>query len=177
MDDPTSPERWLPVPIPPFGQFYEVSDQGRVRSLDRDQRIGYGATRRIFGQILSPGRTKSGHLHVSMSAYGESKTCTVHRLVALAFLGDPEPGQEVRHWPDRDPTNNRLDNLRWGTRLENAQDRLAHGTDSSTNKTHCPYGHEYTQENTLVEKSGSRSCRICKRRRFREWYHKKKNVY
>ena len=47
-----------------------------------------------------------------------------------AFVGPCPPGMEVRHFPDRDPTNNRLDNLQYGTRQENMEDRTIHGTDN-----------------------------------------------
>ena len=51
----------------------------------------------------------------------------VHRLVLLAFVGPCPPGMETRHL-DRDPRNNRLDNLLWGTPKKNAKDKKRHGT-------------------------------------------------
>lgn len=52
----------------------------------------------------------------------------VHRLVLEAFVGPCPPGMECRHFPDRDPTNNRLDNLSWATRKQNMEDKASHGT-------------------------------------------------
>lgn len=52
----------------------------------------------------------------------------VHKLVAEAFIGPCPDGMEVRHFPDRSTSNNRLDNLSYGTRLQNAADRRTHGT-------------------------------------------------
>ena len=51
----------------------------------------------------------------------------VHRLVLLAFVGPPPSGSECRHL-DRNPANNMLLNLRWGTKKENADDKVLHGT-------------------------------------------------
>mgnify|MGYP002780477625 CR=1 FL=1 len=58
----------------------------------------------------------------------------VHTLVLEAFVGPCPPGMECRHFPDRDPTNNNLTNLSWGTRSRNQRDRNAHGTDNRGSK-------------------------------------------
>jgi hypothetical protein len=52
----------------------------------------------------------------------------IHRLVLEAFVGPCPEGMECRHHPDRDPANNRLENLRWGTRTENVADMKRDGT-------------------------------------------------
>jgi hypothetical protein len=52
----------------------------------------------------------------------------VHHLVLLAFVGPCPEGMEACHFPDRDPSNNRLGNLRWDTHRANCDDRAAHGT-------------------------------------------------
>lgn len=67
-------------------------------------------------------RTDKGYFVVSVAG----KTVPVHRLVILAWVGEPLPGQECRHL-DGNPLNNQLGNLAWGTRAENAADREAHG--------------------------------------------------
>jgi hypothetical protein len=59
---------------------------------------------------------------------GSRKRFLVHRLVLLAFVGPCPEGMECRHFPDRDVTNNNLDNLQWGTKEENAADKVIHGT-------------------------------------------------
>jgi len=53
---------------------------------------------------------------------------SVHALVLEAFIGPRPKGAVTRHFPDRDPTNNRLENLQWGTPTENRQDMKFHGT-------------------------------------------------
>ena len=60
---------------------------------------------------------------------GSPQNTYVHELVLLAFVGPrPDSRMDCRHFPDPDPTNNRLENLSWGTRKENAHDRVIHGT-------------------------------------------------
>lgn len=51
-----------------------------------------------------------------------------HRLVLEAFVGPCPEGMEARHYPDRDPTNNKLDNLSWANHIENEKDKEKHGT-------------------------------------------------
>ncbi len=88
---------------------YEVSDAGLVRCGARP---------------LTPWRHKSGHLYVRLKRKPERQTWQVHHLVLYAFVGAPLPGQECRHL-NGDPQDNRLANLKWGTRLENIKDLIA----------------------------------------------------
>lgn len=104
---------------------------------------------------------------------GRGRTEKVHRLIAIAFLGQPEARQEVRHL-DGDPSNNRVDNLKWGTRSENIRDSVRHGTHVWANKTHCPQGHAYDAPNTYIRSNGGRMCRECLRQRCAEYRAKKK---
>jgi hypothetical protein len=117
-------ERWLPA-IGYVG--YEVSDHGRVRSLDRILRCPHFdkfakilvmTDRRRRGQILRPGTVKSGHQLVVL---GKGNSVFVHKLVLEAFVGTAPEGHECCHWDD-DPSNNHLGNLRWGTRTDNMAD-------------------------------------------------------
>lgn len=61
---------------------------------------------------------------------GRRRTFNAHVLIAEAFHGPRPDGMQVRHL-DGDPTNNRPDNLRWGTAKENSADRIAHGRQST----------------------------------------------
>ena len=106
-----------------------------------------------------------------MSLYGGKKSVAVHRLVALAFHGEPEPGQLVRHL-DGDQTNNVPSNLAWGTMAENQLDSVRHGTHRWASVTECPKGHAYSDENTYVDPNGRRNCRTCRRDQGREWARK-----
>lgn len=113
--------------IPGYEGRYEVSDQGRVRSLGHRVRIvirGAETTRFSPGKILTPGRSgSSGHLSV---AIGKGNSVLVHILVMLAFEGPRPDGADVAH-NDGDPTNNCFSNLRYATRSSNNQDVVFHG--------------------------------------------------
>jgi hypothetical protein len=119
--------RW----VPGWEGFYEVSNYGSVRSVDRlitwETRLGPRASM-LTGKPRSPTIGTDGYLHVTLSRPGPKReNLAVHRLVALAFLGPPPPGSEVCH-NDGVRTNNKISNLRWGTRASNFADKLAHGT-------------------------------------------------
>lgn len=159
----TTHETWKA--IPGYEGFYEVSDQGRVRSLDRTVSDG----RRVKGQFLSPDRGRYGHLRVTLQKNGKIERILVHRLVLQAFVGPCPPEMQACHWNDI-PYDNRLENLRWDTPSANSQDALRNGRNPYANKTHCPRGHEYTPENTFVPRPGQRNCRECGRIQGRAYY-------
>lgn len=87
--------------------MYQVSNLGRVRSLK------HGAVR-----ILRPVASGDGYLQVTFSQLGRPKKFLVSRLVAEAFLPNPEGKSSVNHL-DFDITNNRVSNLEWATIEEN----------------------------------------------------------
>lgn len=107
-----SSENWKAVPGYPR---YDVSTHGRVRSRVHRGRI-----------ILKPWLNNMGYLMVTLYNEGGDKDWLVHRLVAIAFLGD-HPGLDVCH-NDGTATNNYLVNLRWDTRAGNFADKPPHGT-------------------------------------------------
>lgn len=131
-------EKWKDVPG--FEGRYQVSDQGRVRSMDRVQLfpayvlqsgLARSASRRTFkGKLLSPGGSKSGHVSVVI---GKGNTRTVHTLVMEAFHGPAPDGYEVLHM-NHTPGDNRLSNLKYGTRSENIKMDFAAGTRTPHNK-------------------------------------------
>lgn len=149
-------ERWLPVVN--YEGIYEVSDQGRVRSLDRKDARG----RQRRGRMRSLAKQPSGHLTVALCRERVQQHYQVHWLVLEAFVGPRPAGMFGCHWDD-DPSNNHLDNLRWATRSENVKDSVRNGTHHMARRTHCPQGHEYTPENTYRKPSGQRYCRECRR--------------
>lgn len=139
---------------------YEVSDHGRVR------RTAKGKGTRV-GRMLTPLLHSTGRMQVSLSVSGRPVVQKIHRLVALAFLGDPVPGQVVCHY-DGDPTNNHVSNLRWDTQAGNHADSVRHGTYFVQPKaTHCKRGHEFTPENTYCPPGARQSCRTCRRDQMR----------
>jgi hypothetical protein len=87
-----------------------------------------GGRRSVKGRILKQFRDGRGYVRVGIHKEGKTLFCLVHRLVLEAFVGPCPDGMQCRHFPDRDPTNNRLGNLQWGTPGENQADRKIHGT-------------------------------------------------
>ena len=121
-------EKWLPVPGCPG---YEVSSFGRVRSIERvvfRRSRWHDCYRKIPGKILRPRPSGSGHVSVCLRVNGESVNRWIHRLVLEAFVGPCPEGMECCHFPDRNPANNTIGNLRWGTKSENTLDSVVHGT-------------------------------------------------
>lgn len=151
-------------PVPGWEGFYEVSSEGRVKSLAREVKGKGGFPSSTPERICKPSPRSTGYVYVSLSRDGESATEPIHRLVCLAFLGPPNPGEEVRHL-NGVPYDNRSDNVAWGTPKENAHDKLRLGTNWEATKTHCHWGHEYTEDNTVIVKTPTgvgRQCRECK---------------
>lgn len=104
---------------------YEVSNDGQVRRrVDALQ----GQKARRAGSMLKPKRARSGHLMVRLYQNGRAHTPRIHRLVAVAFLGDPPGPQYVCCHNNGNPADNRLSNLRWDTQAGNLADTLRHGT-------------------------------------------------
>lgn len=83
---------------------------------------------------LRPHPMKNGHLLVTLRRNGAARRFLVHRLVLMAFVGPCPVGMEGCHYPDRDPANNRVDNLRWDTHAGNMGDTVLHGTSNRGEK-------------------------------------------
>lgn len=116
-------EQWKAVPG--WEGWYEVSDEGRVRSVARVSIAG-GAPAHYQARVLRGSPGKNGYPVVSLSRPNYQRKAYVHSLVAAAFLGPRPEGLEVCH-ADGSRDNNRLSNLRYGTRRDNSKDMVAHG--------------------------------------------------
>lgn len=125
QEQDTPKERWLPVVG--WEGFYEVSDLGRVRSLDRMGPTRWKTRRLYRGRIMSLGRHRFGYPRVGLSRNGRYSYYCVHTLVLMAFVGPAPEGYECAH-ENGDSTNSRLSNLRWATRTANNRDKDRHGT-------------------------------------------------
>lgn len=113
-------ERW--VPIAGTDGFYEVSDQGRIRSWNATVRGE--RRRRAMARILKPYRVAHDYLQIELPV-GKR---LMHRLVAEAFIGpQPVDRPEVAH-RDGNNQNNAARNLRYSTHAENEADKKLHGT-------------------------------------------------
>ena len=91
------------------GTYYEVSNTGEVRNCK---------TLRILKPF-----SYEGYLRVYLYINKKKRQFRLHRLVAEAFIPNPENKPEVDHI-DRDGLNNKLDNLRWVTKKENMKNRV-----------------------------------------------------
>jgi len=100
--------------------YYQVSNLGRVRSLDREVIDRNGIVKNINGRISNLGR-KEGYQRIVFYIDGvKGRGFSVHRLVAQAFIPNPENKPMVNH-KDGIKYNNKLDNLEWNTASENTQ--------------------------------------------------------
>lgn len=161
-------EEWRPVVG--YEGLYEVSDQGRVRSLDRVVTHKNGRVRVHKSVLLKASPGVHGYPLVGIYRQCVVKMSKVHRLVMEAFVGPCPEGLQVLHADDI-KTHNHLSNLRYGTSAENSLDAIRNGTHNYSRRTECKYGHEYTPENTrwAMNRYGreSRNCRACGREQQR----------
>lgn len=116
-------EEWLPVVG--YEGLYEVSNLGRVK------RLSNSAT--CKEKILTPQIQRDGYQRVTLSKKGQKKRVSIHRLVAIAFIPNPENKEQVNHL-DTNKLNNNLSNLQWATPKENIAHAVAHGLMKKSNK-------------------------------------------
>ena len=158
MSEPTVGEQWRSVPG--YEGLYEVSDLGRVwTAVRRGSTCSTGGLVR-GGMIRKPVVADNGHLALQLVRDGVRRHFYVHRLVLLAFVGEPPEGHEGCHEND-DPLDNRLANLRWDTRSANRHDCIRNGRDAAALKTHCRRGHPLAGSNITRRRDGRRSCAAC----------------
>lgn len=112
-------EEWRAVPG--YEGLYEVSNCGRVRSLDRVisyvNKCGYVSKRLYKGEIKEQ-YLSAGYHCVRLHKNGVGKHVRVHRIIAMAFIPNPHNYPCINH-KDEDPTNNSISNLEWCTQSYN----------------------------------------------------------
>ncbi len=149
-------ERWADVLG--YEGIYEVSDEGRIRSLPRVVCDGsHRAGRELRSHIAS-----NGYAMVTLCRGGHEKSQTVHRIVAEAWCVRKNDTDEVCH-NDGNRENNAASNLRWDTHRENMRDQVKHGSNARVLRTVCPEGHTLFGQNLRQSElaKGRRSCRAC----------------
>jgi hypothetical protein len=112
-----------------FRSFYEVSNYGNVRSINRiviRKTIKGFENLNYTGRILKPYQDTNGYFSVRLSSNSKAKTIRVHRLVAMAFIENPENKETINH-KDGNKLNNNCYNLEWATYLENNQHAVKTG--------------------------------------------------
>ncbi len=120
-----------------FEGLYQVSNLGRVRSLDRVVGGKCDSKRFLKGRILKTCKITHGYLGVNFRQNGTHKNAIVHRLVAIAFIPNPENKPEVNHI-NGIKTDNRVENLEWNTHSENNQHAYDNGLKKQKRGTEHP---------------------------------------
>lgn len=127
-NDTHAHEIWKPVAG--FDGRYEVSNFGRVKSV-----AGTFWGRTYREKILKPGIVRGYPQVVLCNGKPPTIQKKVHQLVLEAFVGPCPEGMECRHL-NGDRGNPSLDNLMWGTKKENGEDRVRHGTTLTGERHH-----------------------------------------
>ena len=163
-------------PIPGYEGLYEVSDQGRVRSLDRDVLDSLGRVYRLKGRILKLSLFERYPL-VHLSVEGRITARRIHQLVLEAFVGPCPEGLEGCHENDV-PTDNRLENLRWDSHRANTADaerngRIAVGETVHASKLHASdipvIRKSPLTQHELAAQYGVGQAQICRIKNCKRW--------
>lgn len=149
---------------------YEISDRGRVRSFRRNNGQG---------RILKTETSDRGYKQVSLYKDGKQHQKSIHRLVAEAFIDNPEEKETVNH-KDCDKTNNCVSNLEWMSKSENVRHAYDNGLNENVkrrlgegrSKTHPPVrvietGKIYQSQRALARDLGL--IEQCVSRCLRKW--------
>ena len=116
---------------------YSITTNGKVWSHIRNKR-------------LKPYKDSGGHYQVRLYvSSSKSYDKLVHRLILETFVSSCPDGMECRHL-DGNPENNNINNLRWGTRSENIQDSIKHGTHSCLRQGELSNRHKLTEQDVRM---------------------------
>lgn len=116
--------------IKEFEGCYQVSNLGRVRSLTRKVKT-FNGVRTSKGQILKPITTKNGYLRICFKSHQQNYYYSIHRLVAEAFIPNPNNFPIVNH-KDNNSLNNNANNLEWCTQSYNVKYSYTNGNAKPT---------------------------------------------
>ena len=165
---------------------YAVTTEGEIwRSCK--SKVPPLATTVFIGQWrrLAKNRDVFGYHQVNLCDGVGIRNSYIHELVLFAFVGPrPDSRMDCRHFPDPDPTNNRLENLSWGTRKENAHDRVVHGTvcngiknpnakvnDEVVREIRSRYAKGGVKQRQLAAEFGITQSMVCHIVRRKAWFH------
>lgn len=143
-----------------FDGHYEASNTGKIRVKPRviirkHSRTGELKEYSYAGKELIQSVGVGGYYRVTMGFSGKTINRTVHTLVANAFLGERKNGLVVCH-NNGICTDNRLENLRYATLLENAQDRKKHGNYPNCEKHPMA---KFSRETIMLIREGKLNCK------------------
>lgn len=126
MNDHSNEERWRAVVG--YEGLYEVSNFGRIRSVDRHSYRRDWRSQIIAQNLNTAGGRQGARMYVCLCKEGIMRKILVHRLVADAFIPNPDPKRltDVCH-TDHNPRNNRVENLKWMTHRDNIRTSVVAG--------------------------------------------------
>lgn len=136
-------EQWKPVEG--ADDRYEVSNTGKIRSLNYKNS---GETRE-----LKPAPDPKGYLKTMILMGGKYKTVKIHRIVAKAFIPNPEGKPQVNH-KDGNKENNCVDNLEWATNIANAHHAIKNGLFKNSYKATEAANKKRERPITAIDESG-----------------------
>ena len=116
MVEETTNEIWKD--IPGYENFYQISTMGRVKSMERKVKGKKGSIYTVREKILKSCKNTGGYLYVILKKEGKLQNARIHRLVADAFLPNPNNFPEINHINEI-KEDNRLENLEWCSHIYN----------------------------------------------------------
>ena len=143
--------------------YYQISNLGNLQSVARTVIRSNGHPQSFRRRDLAPAPSLGGYMGFVLQRPGQFKRLYIHQMVLEAFVGPRPTGQQARH-KDGKNQNNTLVNLEWGTKRDNEQDKLRHGTDPKTVAGYiCKRGHALKPPNVQPRGNGSPhgACRAC----------------
>lgn len=123
---------------------YQVSNLGRVKSLERFKENVLSGLIKVHEKFMCK-RDRCGYSHVSLCKNGIKKHLKVHRLVAIAFIQNPENKQQINHI-DGNRKNNNVNNLEWATPSENAKHAFRIGLNKPSHLGKFGYNNHLSKE-------------------------------
>jgi len=144
-------EQW--EDIPGYEAHYKISNKGRVKSLKRKHKSRNQFCefeRTVREKILRSQVGGTGYMKVSLSKNGILKNKNIHRMIAEAFIPNPDGLEQVNH-KDCDKKNNCISNLEWCTPEQNS--RHAHKLLDLVNPYQGVYGAQHPASKSIVQKT------------------------
>lgn len=146
--------------IPGYEGFYQMSDLGNIRSLDRLVSGKNGTARKLKGHIMRPSKAVKGlYSRIQLRKNNKVKQMLVHRLVMLTFVGPCPIGEEVLHGPAGISVNS-LQNLKYGTHSKNTMDRYRDETVPNVRKVRRSEGVIFPSIQKAARKSNAHASGI-----------------